>query len=184
MRALDAGEVVERALRRLVGERKLGVAEDLAVLDRDEDGLGPVAAAAHVALEPFVEHADLGLLLTGDVGVASRATSQSPSANSGRSAHATISIPGGGSTDGASIVVRASTIRELRPPPGSRARPPGKAAGVILGHGTFELGGAVVGRPPLELGAELVADAVPAPFRHDERQPMPRWGGVCQPVRA
>ena len=51
----------------------------------------------------------------GTSGYASRATSYMPAASSGRSAQVTISIPAGAETAGASIAVRSSTSRELRP---------------------------------------------------------------------
>ena len=115
VRALDAGEVVERALGRLVRERELGVAEHLASFHGDEDRLGPVATPAHVALEPFVELADVGLLLAGDVPASLARDLPEPFGQFGALGPGDDLDPGGGSTAGASIAVRSSTIREFRP---------------------------------------------------------------------
>ena len=65
--ALDAGEVVERAVAPLLQQRELREAGDLAVRERDEDGVRVIAGAAHVAGEPLFERADVVLLLAGDV---------------------------------------------------------------------------------------------------------------------
>ena len=180
MGALDAGEVVERALGRLVREGELGVAEDLALLDGDEDGLGPVAAAAHVALEPLVERAGVGLLLARDVGCCLARHLPETLGELGALR------PRDDLDPGRRLDRRRLDRRQVehhpRVAPGllvaARCRP-GKAAGVVLGDGAFELGRAVLGRPPLELGAELVADAMSAPLRHDERAKRSLGGAGC-----
>ena len=50
-------------------ERQLRVRDDLAVGEREERRLRPVADALHVHREPLLEWRDLGILLAGDVGI-------------------------------------------------------------------------------------------------------------------
>ena len=97
-------------------ERELGVAGHLAVDERDERRVGPVAVALHVLREPLLERVHRRVL----VARARRGTPRRPprrglGASSGRSAQVTISTPAGGSIAGASIAVRSSTIFEFRP---------------------------------------------------------------------
>ena len=67
--ALDAGHVVERGVRKRLGEGELRVADDLGPGQRHERRLGPVASSFEIVRPPLVERSHLGALLARDVGI-------------------------------------------------------------------------------------------------------------------
>ena len=188
-------------LARLVREGEFCVAEDLIAFPRDEDRLGAVAAAAHVAVEPLVEPPTSDSSSPGMSGAASRATSQG-SCRARAVGPADDSIPDGGSTAGARCG-QSSTLGESGPPPCSRARPPRRCCRRRPRRPALELCDAAFGRPALDhaalrrrcrdraarerrvpprwRGAAACASRSPHSRRRRHRRPPPRAARSCPP---
>ena len=139
------------------------------MLERGEDGAGVVARAAHVALEPLLERADVVLLLARNVG--RRLPCDLPESLRELG-------PVGPRHDLDPLRrrrLRDLGRREVEDEPGVPAdlvvpvaRRPGEAALVVLRDGTFELRAVVLGRPALERVEDRDADAGAALVRRDE----------------